>query len=45
MGSIAASIVMGPSGAIAWVTRASAGSGGPVKGATVWLYASFYPVS
>ena len=43
MGSLAASIVLGPTGATAWVTSAT--TGGPVAGATVWIYASVYNVS
>ena len=43
MGSLAASIVLGPTGATAWVTSAEVG--GPVAGATVWIYAWAYNVS
>ena len=42
MGSLAASVVLGPTGATAWVTSAAAGAGGPVQGATVWLYSNPY---
>ncbi len=42
LSSLAASVVMGPTGATAWVT--SAAVGGPVQGATVWLFSTSYDV-